>query len=202
MDMKRMLAGAAALAAISISTGALAADEGGAKLSSVNGQVLVNQGQGFTQATPGMALRQGDRVLVTNAGQAGLSYGTCRVTIAPGSIATISSASPCNAGLHKAGIISGQPAPVADDQTYQDQRRRCRCPRRRKQVDAAGNVVWETEYYDENTGRCVWAPEDYHRRRGPWCAPAAWIAVAAVAAGGIAGGVASGGGGVTPAVSP
>ena len=80
-----------------------------ANLSTVNGMVLVNQGQGFRPAVPGQVLRTGDRVIVTTHGGARLTYvGGCSVSLAPGSMATIGSLAPCKVGLRQAGIVSGQ----------------------------------------------------------------------------------------------
>jgi hypothetical protein len=82
-----------------------------ASVTSINGTVLVNQGQGFRPAVPGQALRTGDRVIVTARGGARLMYaGGCSVNLAAGSMATIGTLAPCKVGLRQAGVVSGQSA--------------------------------------------------------------------------------------------
>jgi hypothetical protein len=76
-------------------------------LSAANGDVMVNQGAGFRPATAGMALHPGDRVIVTGKGRAKLHYASgCGVSLAPGSMATISTLAPCKVGLRQAGIVT------------------------------------------------------------------------------------------------
>ncbi len=78
-----------------------------ATLSNVNGEVLVNRGQGFRPAAPGMALRPGDRILVTARGRARLSYtGGCGVSLGAGSMATVTKLAPCKVGLRQARILA------------------------------------------------------------------------------------------------
>ncbi len=92
-----------------------------ASITAVNGTVLVNQGQGFRPAAPGLLLHAGDRVIISAQGGARLMYaGGCGVNLAPGSMATIGALAPCKVGLRRAGVVSGQsddsalpPAPAA-----------------------------------------------------------------------------------------
>jgi hypothetical protein len=110
--MTRLMAAAAAISVLAISTSAFAAD--GVSLSTVSGGVLVNQGQGFKPAKPGMNLRAGDRVIVTSTGRAGINYpGGCGVALGSGSMATISTATPCQTSARNAGIVSSQTQPSA-----------------------------------------------------------------------------------------
>jgi hypothetical protein len=100
-----------AVAAVASASAAWADSAPSVNLSTVSGDVMVNQGQGFKPATPGMSLRAGDRVIVTAHGRAGLVYaGGCNVSLGAGSMATISAATPCKAGAHTAGVIAGAPA--------------------------------------------------------------------------------------------
>lgn len=107
--MTRWMPAAAAVvtlaATLAMTTQAFAGD-GAVSLSRANG-VLVNQGHGFRPATSGMILHPGDRVLVTLNGGAGLNWsGGCGVALSGGSMATISTVTPCSAGARNAGIIS------------------------------------------------------------------------------------------------
>ena len=107
--MTRWMPAAAAVATLAatltMATWAFAGD-GTVSLSRANG-VLVNQGHGFHPATPGMTLHPGDRVLVTLNGGAGLNWsGGCGVSLAGGSMATISTVTPCSAGARNAGIVN------------------------------------------------------------------------------------------------
>jgi hypothetical protein len=112
--MTRLMTAAAAIAVLALSaTTALAAGDGNVSISKVSGGVLVNQGHGFKPATPGMVLRPGDRVLVTLNGRAGLNFsGGCGVSLAGGSMATISKAVPCQTGARSAGIVSPASTPA------------------------------------------------------------------------------------------
>jgi hypothetical protein len=105
--MTRLMSAAAAIAVLALSATTASAAGDGVSISKVSGGVLVNQGQGFKPATPGMVLHPGDRVLVTASGQAGLNFaGGCGVSLGGGSMATISTASPCTAGARNAGIVT------------------------------------------------------------------------------------------------
>lgn len=56
----------------------------------VQGKVLVNQGQKFVPAKPGMALNVGDRVLVMDGARANVEYGSgCSLPLASNSAVTI-----------------------------------------------------------------------------------------------------------------
>ena len=107
--MKRLVVLGGVIAALSVSSSVLAADASVAQLGAVSGQVLVNKGDGFKAATPGTALRAGDRVIVRGKGKAGLKYADgCSVSLASGSMATINGATPCKSGAKAAGLIGAQ----------------------------------------------------------------------------------------------
>ena len=67
-------------------------------LIAVEGNVLVNQGQGFEPVTGEVDLKVGDRVMVGENSQAVLSYATCRVKIKGGNVVTIAEDAPCLTG--------------------------------------------------------------------------------------------------------
>lgn len=67
-------------------------------LIAVEGNVLVNQGQGFEPVSGVVDLKVGDRVMVGENSQAVLSYATCRVKIKGGNVVTIAKDAPCLTG--------------------------------------------------------------------------------------------------------
>ena len=74
-----------------------------ARISSVNGQVLVNQGHGFRPARSGLLLREGDRLISMHGGQALISYAAgCAKPLDAGSLLTINGAKACQPLLIKA----------------------------------------------------------------------------------------------------
>jgi hypothetical protein len=104
--MKRLVVLGGVIAALSVSSAAVAAEASLAQLGAVSGQVLVNKGDGFKVATPGTTLRAGDRVIVRGKGKAGLKYADgCSVALVAGSMATINGVTPCKAGGKAAGLI-------------------------------------------------------------------------------------------------
>ncbi len=74
-----------------------------ARISSIEGQVLVNQGHGFRPAQVGMALHAGDRVISPRDGQALVTYAAgCATPLEAGSITTIDQSQACQPRLIKA----------------------------------------------------------------------------------------------------
>jgi hypothetical protein len=67
-------------------------------LIAVEGNVLVNQGQGFEPVSGVVDLKAGDRVMVGENSQAVLSYAACRVKIKGGNVVTIAEDAPCLTG--------------------------------------------------------------------------------------------------------
>lgn len=66
-----------------------------ATLSGVQGQVLVNQGNGFVQATPGMTISPGDMVLVQEGAAAQVTYPNGVIAnVAPGGMFTVPAVPP------------------------------------------------------------------------------------------------------------
>lgn len=84
----------------------------------VNGDILVNSGNGFTRAKVVQELRAGDRVMVgAGGGDATISYdGACVQNVQIGKVATVKAASPCNSahngdpgtgGVHDSTLVPG-----------------------------------------------------------------------------------------------
>jgi hypothetical protein len=70
-----------------------------ATLSEVQGVALINQGSDFVTAKPGMALRQGDRLMAMEGGTAVLTYADgCKFNVADNQVFTVGSANSCTAG--------------------------------------------------------------------------------------------------------
>lgn len=86
----RQFIGPAFAAALLLPSHALAQSSGAAVLSHVYGDVLVDAGEGFVPAAGDLPLKLGDRVMVTKAGGAILSYGSgCSFPLASPSMTTI-----------------------------------------------------------------------------------------------------------------
>ena len=85
------------------------APAGAATLSLAEGQVLVNTGNGFRQATVGQQLKAGDRVMVgPGGGNATISYDfTCVARVPTGQVVTVSAGTPCNANSPTASPEAG-----------------------------------------------------------------------------------------------
>jgi hypothetical protein len=67
-----------------------------AMLDGVQGQVLVNKGNGFGLAANGMIVNPGDQVVVNPGGTAQVVYeGGCSVPVGVGQIVTVSASAPC-----------------------------------------------------------------------------------------------------------
>ena len=75
-----------------------------ATLSGVQGQVLVNKGNGFVQADPGTEILPGDRVLVQPGGSAQITYPNGAVGNVPsGGVFTVPTTPPAAPPLNTAG---------------------------------------------------------------------------------------------------
>lgn len=100
----------AGLAGLVLASLAQTAGAGAASLSGVQGEVLVDAGQGPKPVTGAANLGVGNTVIAQN-GSAKLTYPDgCAVNIDPGASVTIGEKSPCAA---QAGIQTGQVAPAA-----------------------------------------------------------------------------------------
>ena len=68
-----------------------------AQLSSINGKVLVNQGAGFLQPSPGVFLNTGDKIFVGHEASAVITYvaDDCQVVVNADRVTTIEVLSPC-----------------------------------------------------------------------------------------------------------
>lgn len=92
--MKLMMGTLAVAAATTIAGVAYAAEP--VSLVDVQGPVLVNSGAGFKSVSQPLALRSGDRVLLSQGGVASVDYGAgCKVQLNVGVPATVQSSSPC-----------------------------------------------------------------------------------------------------------
>ena len=69
-----------------------------ATLGEVQGQVLVNVGNGYKIAVTGMELKPGDQVVVNPGGTAQVAYGDCIVPVPIGTISVVASSPPCEPG--------------------------------------------------------------------------------------------------------
>jgi hypothetical protein len=108
--MKNLVGLCVAVAFAASSTIATAAS---AQLTAAEGKVLINSGTGFVAAAGLTALNTGDRVFVGDTGMAVVSYSNgCAVSVASGSVVTITEKAPCAAG---STIVAGSViTPVAD----------------------------------------------------------------------------------------
>ena len=101
---------AAASAGLLLVAGQASAAGASASLDSIRGQVMVNQGAGYT-AGAGASLKAGDRVLAMSDGSARVRYADgCVISLAPKAMATIGAQSPCAAD----GLVRGS-APAQMD---------------------------------------------------------------------------------------
>ena len=96
--MKRTFTAAVAVGLIALSGQTLAATSA-AQVTTVKGSVLVNDDGRYVSAASGAQIRPGDRLVALKDGQASITYGDgCKVSLTPGSMLTVSDASPCAAG--------------------------------------------------------------------------------------------------------
>lgn len=71
-----------------------------ASLDGIQGTVLVNQGEKFITAEPGMSLASGDRILIMVGGQANLAFTDgCSLPLSAGSLTTVPAASTCSGAV-------------------------------------------------------------------------------------------------------
>lgn len=82
---------------IILATLVAAVPAGAATLKSINGDVLINAGNGFVRATAGQEVRPGDRVMVgVRGGSAAIAYDQgCLENVQTGQVVTVKPFSPC-----------------------------------------------------------------------------------------------------------
>ena len=86
-----------------------------AEIGSIQGKVLVNQGNGFVALTDGALLNAGDRVMVGKDSGAVIAYANgCSVSVNEAKIVTIAKVAPCKVGAHVAMVGSSLISPVGD----------------------------------------------------------------------------------------
>jgi hypothetical protein len=67
----------------------------------VNGQVSINQGQGFKKLDGSFEAKVGDSIMVSPGGSAKVSYEDgCAIQVKPGAVMTIAELSPCASGSY------------------------------------------------------------------------------------------------------
>jgi hypothetical protein len=72
-----------------------------ASIQSIQGEVSVNQGQGFHQINGAVEVKAGDSVMVSPGGSATVSYADgCNVDLHPGAVMVIAALSPCASGSY------------------------------------------------------------------------------------------------------
>lgn len=83
--------------------GSALAAEPVASLDGIEGTVLVNQGEKFITAEPGMSLASGDRILIMVGGKASLTFTDgCSLPLSAGSMTTVPAASTCAGAVAQA----------------------------------------------------------------------------------------------------
>jgi hypothetical protein len=103
------------------STSAIAAEQYNASILSMEGNVLVNQGESYQTATPGMNLKEGDRVMIMEGAKLSMKYpDDCTFSFKDGQIIEVGGISACAMGA--TGFVSAtsaqyvQAAPGASDE--------------------------------------------------------------------------------------
>ena len=90
------------------------ADANFAQVQSVQGKVLVNQGQGFVSASSGLTLKPGDKVLISKEASAIVAYANgCEVSVSEPKLLTIAKTAPCPANAKVASVGTNFANPVA-----------------------------------------------------------------------------------------
>jgi hypothetical protein len=91
---KRLLIG---VLAATLAAGPAGAAQGKAHLTSTNGKVLVNKGDGFIPPSSGMLLNAGDKIFVGHEASAAIRYvaDDCQVAVSAHRVVTIEVLSPC-----------------------------------------------------------------------------------------------------------
>lgn len=109
--MKKIFTGIVALAALVSSGSSWAADEV-AKLAEISSPVMINQGDRYVPATAGMALKEGDQLMVLQGGKALVNYATgCEIRLGGNEILRIAATDACSAPAVAA--VNAQLAPSA-----------------------------------------------------------------------------------------
>jgi len=117
-----------------------------AKLDAIQGQVLINHGEGFRPAAAATEAREGDLVMANPGGSAKLVYpGGCVTEIKPGRVVTVGDGSHCP----KAMLLGND-----DCDRYADpyERDRCRC----RSEDEGDN--YDGKHLRPRCGGFVWWP--------------------------------------------
>ncbi len=84
-----------------------------ATLEPVQGDLSINQGQGFQTVNGRIDAKVGDSVMVSPQGSATLSYPDgCKVNVQPGAVMTVAPLSPCASGSYAADLEIPLPPPV------------------------------------------------------------------------------------------
>ncbi|MFW2439224.1 MAG: hypothetical protein ACN4GR_07620 [Arenicellales bacterium] len=91
------------------STSAIADEAFDASIVSMNGNVLVNQGESYRTATQGMNLKVGDRIMIMDGAELNMKYPDgCNFTFKDGQIVQIGSTSVC--AMNGTGFVSATSA--------------------------------------------------------------------------------------------
>ena len=106
--MKNKILLSALILAASSAT-AMADETYNASILSMDGNVLVNQGESYRTATPGMNLKQGDRVMIMEGAKLSMKYpDDCTFTFKEGQIIEVGALSACAMGA--TGFVSATTA--------------------------------------------------------------------------------------------
>jgi hypothetical protein len=109
--MRSLIAGLCVAAVLANSATAQTATTQTATIEPVQGDLSLNQGQGFQRVDGRVQANVGDSLMVAPGGSASLVYPDgCQVTIQPGSVVSIAPLSPCASGSFAADM--GVPPPV------------------------------------------------------------------------------------------
>jgi hypothetical protein len=99
-----------------------------ATLNAVEGQVLINHGNGFQRVASGAEAREGDLLVANPGGSAKLIYpGGCVTEVKPGTVVTVDDGSKCPQAM----LLSDD----CEKSTDPDERERCRCRDRGESTD-------------------------------------------------------------------
>lgn len=91
-----------------------------ATLNAVQGQVLINRGDGFQRVASGTEVREGDLVMANPGGSAKLIYpGGCVTEVKPGGVVTVNDGSKCPQAM----LVGDD----CENSTDPNVRERCRC---------------------------------------------------------------------------
>jgi len=112
--MKSTLSKMIVAAGVLASTGAQAANSV-ASLQMFQGKVLVNHGQGFSDAVVNTGLNVGDQIMVGNGGSALISFDGCTVNLAKATVFKVGKTAPCAKGQKLAQVGDVFIAPAATE---------------------------------------------------------------------------------------